>query len=395
MTSVTLLRTFQQYDCEVRNIVFSPDGLLFAPIPSDGGRISFYHTFTGDLQSTTANYHEIIWDIQFSSNDKLVLIAYDDGIARLYNTNTGGLVREFTDTSEDGYERMFAAIFTPDGESIITGTDIVQVWNVNTGELKHSLLHTGDRDNLPVASLEAMTNVIMDSHEIWSLDFSPDDKYLISASSKTATLRLWDTRTWTLKFETNGRNLFFSPDGKTFMTAGGANGIKLWSTETLTLRQAFQGESPRFSPDGRIVATRAGSHKIDLWDVETGHLKHALCGYGTNLPPILFTPNSQKLASKSGRIVHIWDIATGQLEYLLEDHGRLIHTFVMTPAGNVLATGSRDHSVRLWDIDTGVCLQVLEGHKDEVYGVQFSPDGSRLTTSSEDGTVFLWKIEKQ
>lgn len=152
MTNATLLKTLQQYDCDVRNIFFSPDGLLFAPIPSDGGCISFYYTSTGDLQSTTANYDEMIWDIQFSSDAKFVLTAYDDGIARLCSTETGELVREFTDVSEDGYERMFAAVFTPDGENIITGTDIVQVWDIHTGELEQSLLGTGDRDNLPVAS---------------------------------------------------------------------------------------------------------------------------------------------------------------------------------------------------------------------------------------------------
>lgn len=99
------------------------------------------------------------------------------------------------------------------------------------------------------------------------------------------------------------------------------------------------------------------------------------------------------LISNSGRVVHIWDIETGVLEFLLEDHERVIHTLVLSPDGNVLATGSKDHSVRICDIKMGVCLQVLGGHEDEVYGVKFSPDGSRLVTSSEDGTVLLWKIE--
>lgn len=161
--SATLLRTLQQHDYDVRSIVFSPDGLLFAPIPSVGGCISIYHTSTGDLQSTTPNHDGIIWDIKFSPDAKFMLTACDDGIARLCDTNTGHLIREFADTSEDGYERMFAAVLAPDGKNIVTGTDIVQVWNIHTGDLKRSLLATGDRDNLPVASPEAMANVITDS----------------------------------------------------------------------------------------------------------------------------------------------------------------------------------------------------------------------------------------
>jgi WD40 repeat protein len=58
--------------------------------------------------------------------------------------------------------------------------------------------------------------------------------------------------------------------------------------------------------------------------------------------------------------------------------------------GKLLASASRDETVRLWDAATGAALQTLEGHTSGVTAVAFSSDGKLLASASRDRTVRLW-----
>ncbi|MFJ8153486.1 WD40 repeat domain-containing protein [Streptomyces sp. NPDC094468] len=56
--------------------------------------------------------------------------------------------------------------------------------------------------------------------------------------------------------------------------------------------------------------------------------------------------------------------------------------------GRLLATASRDRTVRLWHPATGLPVgEPLDGHTDQVWSVAFSPDGGLLATAGHDNTV--------
>lgn len=92
--------------------------------------------------------------------------------------------------------------------------------------------------------------------------------------------------------------------------------------------------------------------------------------------------------------VRIWDSVSGSLLRTLEGHTGPVFSMVFSACGQTIATGSYDKTVRLWDAVTGVAQQQeqrnTEGHSGRVFSVSFSPDGLKLASGSGDSTVKLW-----
>ncbi|PKY03251.1 WD40 repeat-like protein [Aspergillus campestris IBT 28561] len=76
----------------------------------------------------------------------------------------------------------------------------------------------------------------------------------------------------------------------------------------------------------------------------------------------------------------------------LEDHFSSVGAVAFSPDSKVLATGSRDHTIKLWDTTTGALQQTLKGHSRSVIAVEFSPDGQSLVSGSDDHVINVWDI---
>lgn len=74
----------------------------------------------------------------------------------------------------------------------------------------------------------------------------------------------------------------------------------------------------------------------------------------------------------------------------LEGHTDIVWGVTFSPDGQLIASGSRDQTVKLWHPD-GSLLQTLKGHSDAVTCVSFSPDGQTLASASLDKTVKIWR----
>jgi hypothetical protein len=80
----------------------------------------------------------------------------------------------------------------------------------------------------------------------------------------------------------------------------------------------------------------------------------------------------------------------------LTGHLDTVGALAFSPNGQLLATGSTDHTARLWDTTTrGTVrpLATLTGHLDTVEALAFSPNGQLLATGSDDHTARLWDVD--
>jgi len=93
--------------------------------------------------------------------------------------------------------------------------------------------------------------------------------------------------------------------------------------------------------------------------------------------------------SKDGT-VRIWDADNDKLLHVLEGHRDMVVAVAFSPDNKLLAATSHDTAIKIWDTATGKEARSLKGHTKDVRGVAFSPDGKTLASAGMDGLVLLW-----
>ena len=136
---------------------------------------------------------------------------------------------------------------------------------------------------------------------------------------------------------------------------------------------------------------------MKIWRTD-GSLLQTLQGHGESITSLTFSPDGSLLASASrDKTVKIWrkNRATGEFDWQAVTtlvHGDWVDKVSFSPDGKLLATGSKDRTVKIWSSD-GKLLKILRGHQAWINWVTFSPDGRFIASASDDGTVKIWNLD--
>jgi len=145
------------------------------------------------------------------------------------------------------------------------------------------------------------------------------------------------------------------------------------------------------SRDGTLLAL-GGARDIYLWDLRTGQFLRQLAGHRYEVYNVAFSPDGKILASGSrDETLRLWDVATGSELRQLSRSWSAVYSVAFSPDGKILASGSYC-TLRLWDVATGSELRQLSGPESEENSVAFSPDGKILASGSWDDTVRMWDV---
>ena len=239
-----------------------------------------------------------IRDGAISPNGGLVLLGSDNNSAELYTTDGISKQKFVGHTSP-----VFSVNFSPNGKYVLTGSwdNTVRLWDLQSGNI-----------------IRLFANHI---NFVSSTAFSPDGKQIITGSyDKTARLwnadPLHDARTIYRHLDPIN-SVSYSPDGITILSASRDNSVGLWNAETLELEDSIKQSDalldPKavFSAGGRWIAAGSEDYKgpnpnIVFWEK-----------IGTEYPkPVVIPTNHNHVSS----LVFSPPANGGESEYLLTSY---------------------------------------------------------------------------
>ncbi|MCC8249202.1 serine/threonine-protein kinase [Saccharothrix luteola] len=187
--------------------------------------------------------------------------------------------------------------------------------------------------------------------------------------------------------------LAFAPGGGLLASTGMDATVRLWDTTTWTTRRTFSApevglSSVAFTPSGSAVVAGAVGSSVYSWDLATGDLlTQYAAGSVTTFAVVMTADGRTLLSSDSTGVITVWSY---QRTTLGPRDAVLLGT-AFQPGGDLLATTSGNGVVRLWDHRNSRLAHELKAHGDDAYDVAFSPDGSELVTVDESGLLVVWK----
>lgn len=240
-------------------------------------------------------------------------------------------------------------------------------------------------------------SIMYHTDAVTSVAFSPDGKYVVSASNDN-TVRIWEVSTGQefsrMTFDDIINSVAFSPDAKYVVSGSYDNTTRVWEAMTgkEISRMTHDGSviTVAFSPDARSVVSGSADNTARVWDVATGNEISRMTHDGS-VSAVAFSPNGKYVVSGSwDKTTRVWEAATGKEIDRMTSDG-FVTSVALSPDGKYVISGSADKTARVWEVMTGkeIGRKLYDG---EVLSVAFSPDGKNVV-SGGGNTACVWNPE--
>ena len=255
---------------------------------------------------------------------------------------------------KDNIKPVISVAFSPDSNVLAYATGgRIRLWDIAT--------------NTNVATFGTNIEIHgMLQSRVTSVAFSPDGKSLVSGTEDGA-IKVWNVISGKNTATLTKRPCFvvsatFSPDGKSI--ASGSDGmVKLWDLASGKNTATLKAQSDEwavgwitavvFSPDGKTLASGGVEKSIKLWDATSGKSMATLKGHAAEVTCLAFSPDGKTLASGSwDATIRLWDVASRKNTATINGYDKAVHCVAFSPNGKTLASGSEDTTIKLWDVAT-------------------------------------------
>ncbi len=324
--------------------------------------------------------------IVFSADGNTIGTASEDKTAIIWSINGKKI------TQLKGHTKSVTSIaLSKDGKIVVTGSKdrTVKIWNFK-----------GDKFVL-------IKDLTQHKGSVTSVSISPDGETIASAS-EDKTVKLWSRDGQLIRYLKHPERVAivsFSPDGQMIAAAGKDEIVQLWNLdgkETGGKISNYGTLTMSFSKDGKTLIFGNKDRTQKIYQLNGRVIKNinSFCRVGGNISNIAVAADSKQmiyvdillgnpekyvtLEEEFKGLCHMWDST-------LFAHSDSITDLILSPNGKILATASKDKTVKLWTLKKESITNYLSSYP-QVNQALLSPNGQIIATNNwEDDTVKLWQ----
>jgi WD40 repeat protein len=333
------------------------------------------------IQYRDMKHSNTVTSVCVSSDNRYIVSGSWDMTIKVWELETGDLKHTL-----QGHSNLVNSVFvSSDNRHIVSGSAdmTIKVWELETGDLKHTIQGHSD----------IVTSVFVSS----------DRRYTVSGSDDKS-IKVWELETGDLKYTLQGHSkgvnsVFVSSDSRYIASASYDETIKIWDLETGDLKHTLQGHSECVysvcaSSDNRYIVSGSLDSMIKVWELETGDLKHTLQGHSNYVFSVCVSSDNRYIVSGSyDETIKVWELETGDLKYTLQGHSNWVNSVFVSSDNRYIVSGSVDKSIKVWELETGDLNHTPQGHSDLVTSVCVSSDNQYIVSGSSENTIKVWDLE--
>ena len=345
---------------------------------SRDGFVRLWEIETGRLvRSYSQKDSDSMWGVRVLPGEEEFIVASSSGDVFQFSIASGSLLKTY-----NGPQYAYRISLHPDGKRFVGthSSGVVILWNLETGEeIRRFADHTGD----------VYTSIIVG-----------DGKVLITGADDN-TFKKWDLETGKLLETAEGRKkakygdiytLAASPDGARFAMVSGDDCVRVFESDTLkeVWKRELPGESQvvAWSPDGKSLAATSADQNLYVLNAADGEIQRAVEVSGDGHTPIAFSTDGRTLISGGNRLLYLHDASSGERIVptlgLPAKEGGYREALVANDGRLVMCAGDTD--LHIWDLDHPENFRSIEAPA-EITVMTISLDGKMMAEGDENGEI--------
>lgn len=385
---------FNPLDYTPSCVAFHPNGRSLVAGTKEGA-VLIWSIDAPQRPSVLRGHTGFVDSVSFMPDGSVVSASYD-GTVRVWNLvpqppPIGGEFQH-TEVIKVHPGIVFSALFDAKNQRLFTSDETrrTQVWNPY-GEEGEATVLKGDQ-------------VLVDEwgrpRGILTIDFSPDGKHVVTASSD-GTARVWNTTGSGEPLVLRGHagpvwSASFSSDGRHIVTVSKDGTARIWNadaqTDSVVLRDDYgHVTSAAFNSDATRVLTVSG--RVRIWTLD-GYPSGAVLGdYARPAKRAEFSPDGTRVLTISKSSAFVWEADGHGVPVELKPEGGDPLTQARFSPNGTRVVGCSGRNVTIWQAD-GSGHSVVLRFDLVVNDARFSPDGQRVFVVGAFGG-YIWRADGQ
>ncbi|CAD8201127.1 unnamed protein product [Paramecium pentaurelia] len=278
---------------------------------------------------------------------------------------------------------------------------------------KLDLLAIGGSDKyvliIDFKSANCQQELLISTQQVYSVRFSPDDKYLIAGGSKPFEIYCWIPNNWSLppiilRGHTNYvYRLIFSEDSRFLLSSSADKTAILWNIDKKLQQQIYKGHTSNvygcaISIKSNRIATIGGDEFIIVYDQLSANILHQWkghqCEYGGS--SINYLQNGQLMISSGyDGLIKLWNSNNYELIREFIGHSKnWVWSISISQNQELFGSICNDYTIKIWDIKQNKPLLTLQNENNGAPGSEIILKQNQFVIATSTQSIKIWKLSQ-